>query len=74
MRIPQLLFLSLFLVSSGSCQGTEEEARNYLNELEGRYAEACNKQVTAIYNFRTNINDETKEASVSQQLRTYKAY
>ncbi len=64
------ILLSIFLVSSVSCQGTEEEARKYLNELEGRYSEACNKQVTAIYNFRTDINDKTKEASVSQQSST----
>lgn len=66
MRCVQLL-VSFFLVSSGSCQGTEEEARKYLSVLEGRYAEACNKQVTAVYNFRTNINDETKEVSVSHR-------
>lgn len=62
---------TLLAISRVLCQGTgtEEDARKYLNELEFRYSEACNKEAVASFGLRINITDHGKKALVSQHTR-----
>jgi hypothetical protein len=60
--IVALITLQINLVS---CQGTEEEARLYLETLESRYSSACNDQITTRWAYITNVTDETADASTS---------
>ncbi len=60
-----ILLSTLLAISRVSCQGTEEDARKYLDELEFRYSAACNKEAVASFSLRINITDHGKEALVS---------
>lgn len=55
-------------------QHQEDEAQKYVNELEGRYSTACNKQITVRWDYITNVTEETAQASVSSTLPPNRPY
>jgi len=62
---PFLGFLVLisFRVTKGD-SGDEKDAIEYLESLEPKYSEACNKQIVARWAYITNVTNETEKHSV----------
>ena len=52
----------------------EAGAIAFLQELDSRYSEACNAQITARWDYITNVTDETEQISVSKFIVIFNNY
>ncbi|CAG7732014.1 unnamed protein product, partial [Allacma fusca] len=50
--------------SAKSTQAIEDDARNFLEDLEPKYSKACNEEMTVRWEYITNVTDENERASV----------
>jgi len=62
--------LILLVIGARSSTTDELEAVKYLESLEPKYSEACNKQTEARWSYITNVNNETEHNSVSQHMHS----